>query len=182
MRIRRILTVAIIAFMASAMVASAVGEVGNMKNDKSQVEGGCQKTLRIRWLRLLSDGKTCPRCSSTGEEIEKAVSSLSQSLAPLKISVMLKKDELSEAEFKKNPLQSNQIWLNGKRLEDWIGAKTGQSKCCDTCGTSDCKTVSVGESVYETVPAELVIKAGLLAASEMISCAPKTSGSNCCPK
>lgn len=150
--------------------------------DMETPDVGCQKTLRIRWQRLLSEGKTCPRCSSTGEELEKAVASLSRSLAPLKIAVTLKKDELSEAEFRKNPLQSNQVWLNGRRLEDWIGAKSGQSKCCDTCGTADCKTVDVGENVYEAVPAELIIKAGLLAAAEMVSCAPKTTESGCCPK
>ncbi|MGQ9551641.1 MAG: DUF2703 domain-containing protein [Candidatus Bathycorpusculaceae bacterium] len=32
------------------------------------------KLLKIKWRRLVSDGETCPRCESTEEELEKAVS------------------------------------------------------------------------------------------------------------
>jgi hypothetical protein len=150
------------------------------------------KILKIKWQRLVSDGQTCPRCGSTGEELEKAISTLKQSLIPLGIEVVLEKDELSVAEFKKDPLQSNQIWLNDRLLEDWIGGKVGQSPCCDVCGPSECRTVGVGGEIYEAIPTDLVIKAGLLAASQLIgvekneSCceseAPKAPITNCCPK
>ena len=30
------------------------------------------------------------------------------------------KEELSVTEFKKDPLQSNRIWINNRLLEDWI--------------------------------------------------------------
>jgi hypothetical protein len=76
--------------------------------------------------------------------------------------------ELSVAEFKKDPLQSNQIWINNRSLEDLIGGKVGQSLCCDVCGSSECRTVGVGEKVYEAIPANLIIKAGLLVASQLI--------------
>ena len=150
------------------------------------------KMLRIKWQRLVSEGQTCPRCGSTGEELEKAISTLKQSLIPLGIAVVLEKDELSVAEFKEDPLQSNQIWLNDRPLEDWIGGRVGQSPCCDVCGPAGCRTIGVGGEVYEAIPADLVIKAGLLTASQLIgteaneSCceretlkAPTTS---CCPK
>ena len=159
---------------------------------KERMEVNDMKTLKIKWQRLVSEGQTCPRCGSTEEELEKAISTLKQSLITLGIEVVLEKDELSVAEFKKDPLQSNQIWLNDKPLEDWIGGKVNQSLCCDVCGPSECRTVGVGGEVYEIIPAELVIKAGLLAASQLISTetnepccegetqkAPTTS---CCPK
>ncbi|MBL7156519.1 MAG: DUF2703 domain-containing protein, partial [Candidatus Omnitrophica bacterium] len=41
------------------------------------------RTLTIKWQRLLSEGETCPRCGSTEKEVEKAVSMLRKSLAPL---------------------------------------------------------------------------------------------------
>lgn len=151
-----------------------------------------KKMLKIRWQRLLSDGQTCPRCGSTEEELEKAISTLKQSLNPLGVEVVLEKDELSVAEFKKDPLRSNQIWLNDRPLEDWVGGKTGQSPCCDVCGPSECRTVGVEGEVYETIPADLVIKAGLLAASKLVSTetnesccggeAPKTPTTSCCQK
>jgi hypothetical protein len=148
--------------------------------------------LKIKWQRLVSDGQTCPRCGSTEEEIEKAVSVLRQSLTPLGIEVVLEKSELTVREFERNPLESNKIWINDRLLEDWIGGAAGQSPCCDVCGSSECRTVKVESEIYETIPAELIVKAGLLSASELInaetseSCcgnnASKTSKNSCCQK
>lgn len=150
------------------------------------------KTLKIEWLRLVSEGETCPRCGATEEELEKAISALRKSLNPLEIEVVLEKGKLSIAEFKGDPLRSNQIRLNGRLLEDCIGGKVSMSPCCDVCGPSECRTIGVGGNVYEAIPAVLVIKAGLLAASELVemeteqSCcdsdATKASTIPCCPK
>ncbi|MEM4229694.1 MAG: DUF2703 domain-containing protein [Thermoproteota archaeon] len=90
-------------------------------------------------------------------------------------------------EFKKDPLRSNQILINGLPLEDWVGGKAGQSPCCDVCGPSECRTVAIGEEAYEVIPADLIIKAGLLAASQLVfaetnksCCKAPTTG--CCQK
>jgi hypothetical protein len=127
-----------------------------------------RKTLTLKWQRLLSDGQTCRRCEVTGVEVEKALVALKKALSPLGIDVILEKDELSVEEFKKDTLQSNMIWLNGRVLEDWIEGKLGKSQCDDVCGLHECRTVGLEEEVYETIPAELIIKAGLLAASQLL--------------
>lgn len=124
--------------------------------------------LNIKWLRLVTDGKTCPRCRSTEEGLEEAVSALTRSLTPLGIQVILEKDELSLKEFHEDPLRSNQIWINGRLLEDWIGGTAGQSQCCDVCGDNECKTIVVGKDIYEVIPPDMIIRAGLLAASELV--------------
>lgn len=126
------------------------------------------KTLEIIWQRLIHEEKTCPRCGSTGDEVENAVVSLRQSLGPLGIDVVLKKREISIDEFKKDPLQSNMIWINDRILEDYLGGTTGQSRCCDVCGPNDCRTVEVDGNEYEVIPSELMIKAGLLAAAQLL--------------
>lgn len=133
--------------------------------------------LKIRWQRLVSEGGTCPRCGSTEKEVEKAVSTLMQSLAPLGIEVVFEKEELSVAEFKKDPLQSNRIWINDRLLEEWIGGGVGRTPCCDVCGPHDCRTVEVGGQVYETIPAEIIIKAGIFAAAQLV--VPR-KGEPCC--
>ena len=51
--------------------------------------------LNIKWKRLISDGKTCPRCGSTEEEVNDAFIILKQSLFPLEIEVVLEKKEIS---------------------------------------------------------------------------------------
>ena len=133
-------------------------------------------TLKIRWQRLVSDGETCERCKSTEEEIEKAVKRLKQSLEPLGTDVILEKEALSEEEFGENPIESNKITIDGKPIEDWLNLDTGQSECCDVCGDEECRTVKVGGKEYETVPADLVINAGLKAASQV------SQSSGCCSK
>lgn len=146
------------------------------------------KTLIIKWQRLLADGQTCPRCGATEAEVEKAVAVLSQALKPLSIDVVLEKGELSVEQFKQDTLQSNAIWINGRLLEDWLGAQTGQSECCDVCGPNDCRNMTVAGQVHEVVPVELIVKAGLLAAANLVDakscdCYPPAiwPAGGCCP-
>ena len=129
------------------------------------------KVMKIKWQRLLIDesGQTCPRCGSTENEIERAVNTLKQSLAPLEIEVDIEKRVLDSVTFAKNVLESNRIWINAKSLEEWLEAEVGQSPCCEVCGDAKCRTVKVGENIYETIPADLIVKAGLIAASNMIT-------------
>ena len=125
------------------------------------------KTLRITWQRLVTDNQTCERCGSTEAELEKAVCSLTEVLSPMNIEIVLEKSEIPFGKFEKNPLESNRIWICDKTLEEWIGGIIGQSPCCGPCGTSECRTVAVDGTLYETIPADLIIKAGLLAASRL---------------
>ncbi len=123
----------------------------------------------IHWQRLVVRGKTCRRCSGTGREVEKAAALLKDSLAPLGVKVTLTKASLPLSRFRKAPLASNAIRINGKTLEEWLGASTGKSTCCDVCGPVSCRTVVAGGVSYETVPARLVVAAGLMAAAAAVS-------------
>lgn len=123
-------------------------------------------TLKIRWQRLVIDGETCERCGFTEVEVESAMSRLKDSLGPLGVKIKLEKEELSEENFKEKPRSSNAIFINGKPLEEWIDADTGESKCCDVCGDEDCRTVIVGDEEYEVVPSELIVEGGFKAVSE----------------
>ncbi len=126
-------------------------------------------TLKIKWQRLLDEEyKTCPRCGGTEEELDKAYQKLKEVLSPLAINVILEKKELNLNEFRANPLSSNQIRIGDKKLEEWLGAETGKSKCCDVCGDEECRTIEIGLQRYETIPAPLIIKAGLVAAAEIL--------------
>lgn len=136
------------------------------------------KTIKIQWQRLLIADETCPRCGATEQEVDKAYTSLKQSLSPLGINVVLEKKALDLAVFKKNPSQSNIIMIGERTLEDWLKAQTGKSSCCGTCGDTECRTIETQGKIYETIPAELIIKAGLMAAGELLN----TKGSkSCCP-
>ncbi len=125
--------------------------------------------LIIRWQRLVDSATTCPRCSGTEMEIEKAFLKLKEAFKHLDIEVILEKYELNQDEFKKNPLASNSILINNKSLEEWIDAEIGRSRCCSVCGDEDCRTIQMKGQIYETIPESLIIKASLIVASELFS-------------
>lgn len=156
------------------------------------IGGERMNVLEIRWQRLLDEkGRTCDRCGTTETMVEEAVNKLKGSLKGLGIGVLLEKSAIGPAEFSKDTLQSNRIWINGKPIEEWLSATSGQSKCCAVCGESDCRTVTVGGKTHEAIPSELIVKAGLMAAVELLHanpvspCCPPAEppegGSGCCP-
>lgn len=126
------------------------------------------KTLIIEWQRLLDEhNKTCPRCGSTEQEVEKATDSLNRELKPFEINVNLVKKVIKPETFMKDVLQSNKILIAGKTLEEWLGAETGQSPCCEVCGDAECRTVEYADQTHETIPVDLIVKAGLIAAEHV---------------
>ncbi|MBD3334404.1 MAG: DUF2703 domain-containing protein [Candidatus Eisenbacteria bacterium] len=140
--------------------------------------------LAIHWQRLVNEeGKTCDRCGGTEEEIHRAVADLASSLSSLGIRVVLREEELSPQEFAKEPGESNRVWVAERPLEEWLEGEVGMSPCAFCCseieGASDCRTLSVEGETYEVIPARMIVKAGLLAASEIIPAAP--SPATCCP-
>lgn len=125
--------------------------------------------INIKWQRLVAKGETCPRCESTEQELNKAINKLQQALSPLEIKVTLEKEEINISEFKQDPLQSNRILINDQPIENLLKGKVGQSPCCEVCGPTDCRTMEIDGQIYETIPSELIIQAGLMAANEILN-------------
>jgi Domain of unknown function (DUF2703) len=127
------------------------------------------KSLLIIWQRLVSrGGKTCERCNATYQEMQRAVNNLKQALRPLGIEPTLETREIDEESFKGNPSESNRIWIAGKPMEEWLGARVGSSRCCSVCGESECRTVEVGGTTFEAIPERLFLKAALVASSQLL--------------
>ena len=150
------------------------------------------KVLKIRWQRLVDEhGQTCDRCGTTETAVENAIQKLKRSLKELDIDVVVEKKALTLIMFSKDPLQSNRIWIAGEPIEKWLSATTGQSQCCSTCGDSQCRTITVNGKTYEGIPAELIIKAALVASAQLIGvesqsvCGPNGESPQetpeCCP-
>ena len=145
--------------------------------NRDQKQCGCNSNsniiknlnINIKWQRLVAKGETCPRCESTEQELNKAINKLQQALSPLEIKVTLEKEEINISEFKQDPLQSNRILINDQPIENLLKGKVGQSPCCEVCGPSDCRTMEVDGQIYETIPSELIIQAGLMAANEILN-------------
>ena len=128
------------------------------------------KTLTIRWQRLVDgQGRTCPRCRSTGDTVSETFQKIGKALAELGIDVELKMEPIDFPMFANDPLQSNRIWIGGRLLEEWLGGTEGWSRCCEVCGEVDCRTISVDDGTYEAIPEHLIVKASLLAAAALFN-------------
>lgn len=126
------------------------------------------KTLPIVWQRLVdADGATCPRCRDTGLEIRQAFEQLKLLLAPLGVTPTLECREIAADAFQAAPLESNRIWIAGKPVEDWLDARVGSSRCCASCGDSECRTLDIEGAVFEAIPQDLLIRAALIAAAQL---------------
>ena len=101
--------------------------------------------------------------------MERAIGRLERSLRPLGIEPTLEIREIDESSFKTNPSESNRIWIAGRPMEEWLGASVGSSPCCSVCGTSECRTMEVAGTTFETIPEELFLKAALIAAAQLLS-------------
>ena len=131
-------------------------------------------SLPIIWQRLVSsDGKTCDRCSATHQEMQQAVSKLKVTLRPLGIEPTLEVREIDEQSFKANPSESNRIWIAGRPMEEWLGARVGSSRCCSVCGESECRTVEVEGTTFEAIPERLFLRAALIASSQLLDLTPE---------
>jgi hypothetical protein len=166
--------------------------IGNHAFTES-IKGADMKTLTIRWQRLVDEnGQTCERCGLTEIEVQKAFQDLEKSLAPLGVKVVLEEKALDSATCARDISESNRIWIAERPLEEWLGALVGKSSCdfcCEEMGSDvECRTVTLEGKTFETIPANLIVKAGLLAASQLISagsnglCCGEQPSSSCCPK
>jgi len=125
-----------------------------------------KNVLTITWQRLVDEGKTCPRCGSTEDELGKAVLILKKKLEPSGIKIILKKSALTLEGFKKNPIESNRILFDNQSLESLMAAKTGKSQCCNVCGDNECRTLELNGESHEIITTEIIVKAGLKAISK----------------
>lgn len=138
------------------------------------------KPLPILWKRLVSEGATCPRCGTTQQNVSEAVARLEAALRPLGIAPVLETQAMDDAAFRAAPAESNRIWIGGQPLEAWLGARAGNSPCCEVCGDLPCRTVEVDGQTYEAVPVDLIVKAGLIAAAGLVGPGATPAPKACC--
>ena len=137
--------------------------------------------VTIRWQRLVGEqGGTCARCGGTETEVQQATAQLERSLAALGVTVVLEQQSLDVDTFIRDVAASNRIWINDRPLEDWLGADVGASSCtfcCTEAGVDvECRTVVHDGRTFETIPASLIVQAGLMAAAHTLS----ATTTSCC--
>lgn len=100
---------------------------------------------------------------------------LKQSLAPLEIRVLLERKTLTK--FRKDPSQSNRIWIGNHLLEEWIGQTLGEAPAVMYAALMIAEPSKLKNGYTRQSRAELIKKAGLSAASQLVS---PHKGVTCC--
>jgi len=115
-----------------------------------------RRSVVIEVTVLRVEGETCERCNGTVDAVRDAAGQLEKALAPLGVDVSL----VEHAATMDNLVDSNSVVVNGKPIEEWIGAERVSTECVscgDLCGESvGCGAVAVGDTVQESYTVEQV--------------------------
>jgi hypothetical protein len=134
-----------------------------------------KRIIAIETTVLRVEGETCNRCGDTVEAVRTAVAELTKALASLQVEVTL----TEHAATKENLTDSNSVVINGRPIEEWIGAERVSTECAscgDLVGESVCcAAVSVDGAVQESYTAQQVRDAAFAALGATMN----TSGCGC---
>jgi hypothetical protein len=130
-----------------------------------------ERYLVIRWQNApCQSTDPCEACLTGPQEIRSACERLRSALALLNIKVMLDEQTVAAGE--------SVLLINGRGIEQWLGGKLVKRQCA-SCqnGNSDTKVyaLELDGSVYEAISSDMIIRAGLLAASEIYAARPSAA-------
>lgn len=136
------------------------------------------KSIVIETTVLRVDGDTCDRCNATIDNARVAADELRSQLKPLGVEVTL----IERATTMENLPSSNSVLINGRLIEEWLGAtrvSTECASCGDLCGDDSacCGAIELGDTVQESYTVEHVREAAMSALGEVLS---GGSGGSCC--
>jgi hypothetical protein len=116
--------------------------------------------LEIEWRHLDKEGKTCDRCSDTGETVRTAYAVLAKELGREGWEVTLKETLLTNESIS----ESNSIFFNGFAIENLLPNTRRSENCCESCGTiigvpTMCRTLEQSGQTFETIPTSMILEA-----------------------
>lgn len=117
------------------------------------------KRLEIEWKHFAVGDATCERCGKTGESLTSVVENLRRKFAPAGVKINLTETLLDKTRI----AESNEILMNGTKIEDLLAANV-VSTDCPSCGTlagesTCCRAIGIGNELYEEIPPEMIWKA-----------------------
>ena len=125
------------------------------------------KMLEIEWKHLDVGGKTCVRCSDTGESLQEAIEKLAEECKIAGWEIRFRETRLAEKDIS----QSNAILFNGTPIEELLHEAEASESHCNSCSAltgkpSSCRTIEFGGKTYGGIPASLIRQA----AGKVIGC------------
>jgi copper chaperone CopZ len=118
------------------------------------------KTLTIEWKHLDVEGKTCDRCSNTGEALQEVIGEITEECELSGWAIKFKETKLTS----KNISESNILLFNGKPIEAILPEARASESHCESCSkitgkSTSCRTVEFGGNSYGGIPESLIRQA-----------------------
>lgn len=142
-----------------AVDAGAAGSADPLSHSMKPPKKPRYMRLEIEWKHFAVDGVTCERCGKTSESLAMVIDDLRREFSPSGVTINLTETVLDTSRI----AESNEIWMNGSRIEDLLAA-TVVSTDCPSCGTlagesSCCRAIQIGNDQYEDIPPGMIRKA-----------------------
>lgn len=117
------------------------------------------KRLEIEWKHFAVGDKTCERCGNTGDALRTVVEELRREFAPAGVKINLTETLLDKTRM----AESNEILMNGTKIEDLLSAGV-VSTDCPSCGTlagesTCCRAIEIDDERFEDIPSDMIKKA-----------------------
>jgi hypothetical protein len=119
-------------------------------------------TMAVRWMKPATENA---KCGIQEQVLNKAVNELNRNLHGKDIKVQFGYVTFTQEKPTGDAASSVGLWINGKPFEYWLHAQS--------TGNEDCVELMVDGQKYNTIPAELIVKAGMTAAEVMSTPATK---------
>lgn len=120
------------------------------------------KKIRIEWKHFDKGGKTCERCSQTGDNLSVVIKDLQNEFYSRGIDIQFQETKLPESRM----AESNQILINGVLLENLIPDTKAGENFCSSCSDlienpegCQCRIVNQGGYIHEEVSVDLIKQA-----------------------
>lgn len=115
--------------------------------------------LKIEWKHYDKEGETCTRCNNTGDNIQKALETISNDSRFNDVKIIFEETKLKEDRMP----ESNTVLINGQKIEDVLSAAASENYChscsCLAGKGSNCKTVRYDGKIYEDLSIEMILEA-----------------------
>ena len=145
-----------------------------LAGDKTTINVTEKKTAKevvVAWNKCVDkDAKPINCCGISEEQLKKAITMMEES----GVKVALKVQQMTMDAEHKSCSAMPKATFNGKTMAELLNGEQVMAKCSKACaghegGKAECEMLKIGDKTYETIPAEMIAKAGILASGMEVS-------------
>jgi len=167
-------------------------ESEQIDGDAAQSEG-VSRGLTVSWHKVTeADGSVCDLSIATRQMVDQASEELSRALAPDNVEVEV--ETLTPEKVEGGVCLCNRVLVQGRFVDEWLGAELVKTECSGCPNQTRCPKTAESDgcggqyeivhqgATYKILPADLIVTAGMIAASDLTGETIAYRGHAGCPK